>query len=117
MIVKSYEINKLDLNKNKLILFYGKNEGFKNEILNIIIKNKDEITKYEEKEILDNIDDFIESILSKSLFENEKIIIIKRATDKIIKVVDEIISKNINDIKIIFNADNLEKKIQTKIFF
>ena len=117
MIVKSYEINKVDLNKNKLILFYGKNEGFKNEILNIIIKNKDEITKYEEKEILDNIDDFIESILSKSLFENEKIIIIKRATDKIIKVVDEIISKNINDIKIIFNADNLEKKSKLRSFF
>ena len=28
---------------------------------------------------------FFENIISKSLFENEKIIIIKRATDKIIK--------------------------------
>ena len=97
MIVKSYEINKVDLNKNKLILFYGKNEGFKNEILSIIIKNEDEITKYVEKEILDNIDNFIESILSRSLFENEKIIIIKRATDKIIKVINEITSKNIKE--------------------
>ena len=31
MILKSYEINKINLNKNKIILFYGKNEGLKKE--------------------------------------------------------------------------------------
>ena len=117
MIIKSFEINKINFDQNKLVLFYGKNEGFKNEATNNLIKDKDEITKYEEKEILENINDFIESILSKSLFESEKIIIIKRATDKILKIIDEIDSKNIKDIKIIFNADNLEKKSKLRSLF
>ena len=117
MIIKSFEINKINFDQNKLVLFYGKNEGFKNEATNNLIKDKDEITKYEEKEILENINDFIESILSKSLFESEKIIIIKRATDKILKIIDEIDSKNIEDIKIIFNADNLEKKSKLRSLF
>ena len=117
MIIKSFEINKINFDQNKLVLFYGKNEGFKNEATNNLIKDKDEISKYEEKEVLENINDFIESILSKSLFESEKIIIIKRATDKILKIIDEIDSKNIKDIKIIFNADNLEKKSKLRSLF
>ena len=117
MIIKSFEINKINFDQNKLVLFYGKNEGFKNEATNNLIKDKDEISKYEEKEILENINDFIESILSKSLFESEKIIIIKRATDKILKIIDEIDSKNIEDIKIILNADNLEKKSKLRSLF
>ena len=117
MIIKSYEINKINFDQNKLVLLYGKNEGFKNEATNNLIKNKDEVTKYEEKEILENINDFIESILSKSLFESEKIIIIKRVTDKILKIIDEIDSKNIEDIKIILNADNLEKKSKLRSLF
>ena len=117
MIIKSFEINKINFDQNKLVLFYGKNEGFKNEATNNLIKDKDEITKYEEKEVLENINDFIESILSKSLFESEKIIIIKRATDKILKIIDEIDSKNIEDIKIILNADNLEKKSKLRSLF
>ena len=117
MIIKSFEINKINFDQNKLVLFYGKNEGFKNEAINNLIKDKDEITKYEEKEVLENINNFIESILSKSLFESEKIIIIKRVTDKILKIIDEIDSKNIEDIKIILNADNLEKKSKLRSLF
>ena len=117
MIIKSFEINKIDFDQNKLVLFYGKNEGFKNEATNNLIKEKDEVTKYEEKEVLENINNFIESILSKSLFESEKIIIINRVTDKILKIIDEIDSKNIEDIKIILNADNLEKKSKLRSLF
>jgi len=117
MIIKSFEINKINFDQNKLVLFYGKNEGFKNEATNNLIKEKDEVTKYEEKEVLENINNFIESILSKSLFESEKIIIIKRVTDKILKIIDEIDSKNIEDIKIILNADNLEKKSKLRSLF
>ena len=117
MIIKSFEINKIDFDQNKLVLFYGKNEGFKNEATNNLIKEKDEVTKYEEKEVLENINNFIENILSKSLFESEKIIIIKRVTDKILKIIDEIDSKNIEDIKIILNADNLEKKSKLRSLF
>ena len=117
MIKKSYDIDKISLEYNQFILFYGKNEGLKKEAINNIIENKNAITKYEEKEILENINDFMESILSKSLFENEKIIIIKRATDKILKVIEEIKSKKIKDLKIIFNSDNLEKKSKLRSLF
>ncbi len=117
MIIKSYELNKINFDTSKLILFYGKNEGLKNESSYTLINTGDTIAKYEEKEILENIDNFIESVSSKSLFESEKVIIIKRATDKIIKVIDEIISKNIKDIKIIFNAENLEKKSKLRSYF
>ena len=119
MILKSYEISKLNLKENNLILFYGKNEGLKvEEISNIISKNPDkDILNYEEKEILENQNNFIENILSKSLFEKEKIIIIKRATDKILKIIDDIITKNLEDLIIIINADILEKKSKLRSFF
>ena len=117
MIKKSYDIDKISLEYNQFILFYGKNEGLKNEATNNLIKTKHGIIRYEEKEILENINDFIESILSKSLFENEKIIIIKRTTDKILKVVEEINSKKVKDLKIIFNSDNLEKKSKLRSLF
>ena len=117
MIFKSYEINKINLNINHLILFYGKNEGLKNEALNILIKNKKNISNYEEKEILDNENVFIENILSKSLFEEEKSIIIKRATDKILKIIEVLHLKDLDDTTIIINSENLEKKSKLRSFF
>ena len=117
MIIKSYELNKLNFDQKKIILFYGRNEGLKNESTKNLLKNKKTITKYEEKEILENIDIFLENIFSKSLFENEKIIIIKRVTDKILKVIDEVEEKNIEDVKILLNADILEKKSKLRSFF
>ena len=116
MILKSYEINKIDQNINHLILFYGKNEGLKNEAIRILIK-KNDISNYEEKEILDNENNFIENILSKSLFEQQKFIVIKRSTDKILKVIETLNFKNLQDTTIILNADNLEKKSKLRSFF
>ena len=86
MIQKAFEINKIDLNKYNLYLFYGENEGYKNEI----IKNKfeklypNQIYRYDEKEVLEKKNEFFNGILSKSFFENQKIIIISRVSDKII---------------------------------
>ena len=117
MIIKSYEINKLSLDQNKIILFYGKNEGLKNDSINNLLKNKENISKYEEKEIIENTNIFLENVFSKSLFENEKIIIVKRVTDKILKVIEEIEEKKIEDLKIIINADILEKKSKLRLFF
>jgi DNA polymerase-3 subunit delta len=117
MIIKSFEINKINLNLNNLFLFYGKNEGFKNEVTKNILKNKSNIINYEEKEVLENEDNFIENLLTKSLFDKEKILIIKRATDKILKVLEKITEKNIEDIKIVLNADVLEKKSKLRSFF
>ena len=117
MIFKSFEIDKININKNKFILLYGKNEGYKKEVTNVLLKDKKEIKIYEEKEILDNSETFIEEIISQSLFEDEKIIIIKRVSDKLIKIIEEISTKNIKDIIIIFNAGNLEKKSKMRSFF
>ena len=40
MIIKNYEIIKINFEKNKLILLYGDNEGFKNEVIENITKKK-----------------------------------------------------------------------------
>jgi len=117
MIYKSFEINKIDKNLINIILFYGKNEGLKNEALDILNKNKNKILNYDEKEILDNKNNFIENILSKSLFEQQKFIIIKRATDKILEIIETLHLKKLEDTTIILNSDNLEKKSKLRSFF
>ena len=116
MIIKSFEINKINLDLNKLYLFYGKNDGLKNEFTTNIIKNRKNIFNYEEKDILDDKDKFIENLLTKSLFDDQKIIIIKRSTDKILSIIESLILKKIEDI-IILNADILEKKSKLRTFF
>ena len=116
MIIKSYEINKINSDLNNFFLFYGKNEGLKNEVTKVIIKNKNNIFYYDEKEILDNENIFIESILTKSLFEEKKIFIIKRSTDKILKILENLFTKKIEDI-IIICTDSLEKKSKLRSFF
>ena len=63
MIIKSFEINKINLNLNKFFLFYGKNEGLKNELTKKIIK-KNKISNYEEKEVLENKNNYTELILN-----------------------------------------------------
>jgi len=117
MILKSFEINKINLDINNLILFYGKNEGLKNEALNILIKDINTISYYEEKEILDNENNIIETILSKSLFDPQKFILIKRATDKILKIIENLHQKKLTDTTIILNSQSLEKKSKLRSFF
>ena len=116
MILKSYEITNINLHKNNLVLFYGKNEALKDQALNLINKNK-QIFIFDEKEILENQNYFLETVTTKSLFEKEKTILIKRASDKILKVIEYIYSKNLKDINIIVNSDELEKKSKLRIFF
>ena len=117
MILKFFELKKINLNINKIILFYGKNEGLKKQEINNLIKGKKEVFYYEEKEILENKNNFTQSIFTKSLFEDEKIIIIKRATDKIFSLIEEISLSNLDDILIIIDSDNLEKKSKLRSFF
>ena len=119
MIKKAFEINKINLNKYSFYLFYGENEGYKNEI----IKNKFEklysnkVYRYDEKEVLEKKSEFFNSILTKSFFENDKLIIISRATDKIKDIIEEIFLKKIDDIKIILSASILEKKSKLRNYF
>ena len=118
MIIKSYEINKINLKKNNVYLLYGENEGFKNKVINDTIKKfSKNIYKYDEKEILNNREDFFNKIFSKSFFETEKLIIILRSTDKIVNIIQEIIEKNIEDTKIILLANILEKKSKLRMLF
>ena len=116
MIKKFFDINEKTFDTFKFFLFYGNNEGLKNEILSKIILKK-EINIYEEKEILENETNFIQNLLTKSLFEETKIIIIKRVTDKILKTIETFHEKNINDIILILNSGNLEKKSKLRNFF
>ena len=119
MIIKSFELTKIDLSNYKFYLFYGNNEGLKEEtIKNFFEKNYQNKThRYEEKEILDDVGNFFNVVLTKSFFDNEKLIIINRATDKIRELVEELIEKNPEDIKIILNSKNLEKKSNLRKFF
>ena len=52
MIVKFFNLNEKEKNKFNLFLFYGENEGQKEEVINkIFLKDfKGEIIKYDEKE-------------------------------------------------------------------
>ncbi len=119
MIIKSYELQKIRNNKNKIYLFYGDNEGYKfNVIEEIFLKNfKENILRYEESEILSNYESFISNLLNKSFFEEKKLIIVSRVTDKIISLIDYIIDKNIDDITLILNSKNLDKKSKIRSLF
>jgi DNA polymerase-3 subunit delta len=117
MIIKSYEINKIISNYN-FYLFYGKNQGLKEDhIKEIIKKNQGKIFNYDEKQIQEEKQIFFENILSGSLFENNKIIIINRASDKIYPIIQEIIERDIKSLKIIINSGLLEKKSKLRSLF
>ena len=117
MIIKSFEINKIKTNEANLILFYGKNEGEKSQYLESLKKQNKEIFNYDEKDILENSDNFLNSVLTKSLFENEKVVIIKRVSEKILKIIENLTLKQLADTIIIINADILDKKSKLRSFF
>ena len=117
MILKTFNLDK-DINA-KIFLFHGVNDGQKDEI----IKNKfipifgDNVFKYYEKEILSNIENFYNQILSKSFFENEKLIIIKDASDKIKEHIEVLKKRISDDIKIIIISNLLDKKSKLRNLF
>ena len=119
MILKSFELSKLQLKNHKFYLFYGDNEGLKEEIIEQLFEKNylNKIHRYEEKEVLDNKIDFFNSALTKSFFDNEKLIIISRTTDKIKDIIEEIIEKDPQDVQFILNSKNLEKKSILRKFF
>ena len=118
MIVKSFELAKLK-NTGNFFLFYGENQGHKSEVIKnkFQIKYKDSTYNYDENEILVSRENFFNNILSKSFFENEKLIIINRVTDKILGVIEELMERKIEDLIIILNANILEKKSKIRSLF
>ena len=119
MILKSFELNQIDLKLNKHVLFYGKNDGSKQEEINNILKYNElvPVIKYDEKEILDNNHLFFDEILSESLFDKDKIILVSRVTDKFIKIIEQLHDKNTDHILLILNSENLEKKSKLRSLF
>ena len=119
MIIKSFELSKINLKDSHYFLLYGENEGHKKEVTEIKFKKfyTDNIYTYDESEVLKNEEKFFNTILSKSFFENEKLIIISRATDKINDIIVEILEKKIEDLIIILNAGILEKKSKLRSLF
>ncbi len=119
MILKLIELNKLKLENYTFYLFYGDNEGLKEETIRNFFEKKyqNKIHRYEEKEILDNINDFYNTILTKSFFDNEKLIIISRVSDKVRAIIEELIEKKPDDIRFILNSRNLEKKSNLRKLF
>ena len=119
MIIKNFDL-KNNLKKNiNFYLLYGPNNGLIEDTINQILKPNfsKNIYNYDESEILSNIDNFKENVLNKSFFDNDKLIIISRATDKILKIIEEILEKKIDDLKVIIKADILEKKSKLRNFF
>ena len=119
MIIKSFELSKINLKDSHFFLLYGENEGHKKEVTEVKFKRfyTDNIYTYDESEILKNEEKFFNTILSKSFFENEKLIIISRATDKINDIVVEILEKKIEDLIVILNAGILEKRSKLRSLF
>jgi len=119
MIIKSFELTKIELKNKYFFLLYGENQGLKNEIIEEKFKKnyQENIYYYDESEVINNQENFFNNILSKSFFENEKLVIIARASDKIKIIIEEIIAKNIKDLTIILNANILDKKSKLRLFF
>ena len=118
MILKYFELNKLNFNNTKFLLLHGKNEGYKNEeIKKITNKLNIKAKNYDEKQVIDNTEEFFAHNLNKSLFDNDKIIIINRCTEKITKIIEELIDKNIDDIILMLNSETLDKKSKLRNLF
>ena len=119
MIIKNYEISKLHIEKFVFFLFYGKNEGLKEEVLNdnFIENFKGQLIRYDESEFVNNFDNILEELLNMSLFGEKKNLIISRATDKVLKYIEVISNKEIKDTKIVLKSSLLDKKSKLRIFF
>jgi DNA polymerase-3 subunit delta len=119
MLIKSSELKSFKIQNTNYYLFYGPNTGLIEETINKIFKPTfpKNIINYDESEILNNIDEFKETVFNKSFFDNEKFIIINRASNKILDTIQELIESKITDLKIIIKAQTLEKNSKLRSYF
>ena len=119
MIIKSFELEKIKSIKNNLILIYGSNQGYKNQVIKDLFEKsfEGEILRFDEIEILNKQIELISSLMNRSLFDENKLIIISRASDKILGFVNEFIDRKIEKVKIVINSNNLEKKSKLRSLF
>ena len=99
MILKTFELSKIK-DETIFYLLYGKNDGLKSECIDKILnKSIGKVYNYDEKQIKDEIETFYENILSGSLFEDSKIIIINNIYPPVnvgIEIINEICFINLN---------------------
>src|SRR5210317_2092345 len=119
MLIKSSELKSFKIQNINYYLFYGPNSGLIEETINKIFKPTfpKNIINYEETEILNNLNEFKETVFNKSFFDNEKFIIINRASNKILDTIQELIESKITDLKIIIKAQTLEKNSKLRSYF
>ena len=120
MIFKSYiiEENLEPIHNCKLFLFYGENQGLKQEFKEKLKKqNKTkEILNLFQDEIIKNKNILINEIKNKSLFNEKKIIFINQVNDKILDTLDEIM-ESIQEERIFLFGDILDKKSKLRNYF
>ena len=117
MILKTFDLKKIT-ESSIFFLLYGKNEGLKSNCVNELLKNfNGKVFYHDEKQIIDDKTSFYENILSGSLFDRSKIIIIKRATDKICTTIEDLIDRNISNVKIILDSGVLDTKSKLRSLF
>tara|TARA_B100000989_G_scaffold210502_1_gene159686 strand:+ start:2622 stop:3614 length:993 start_codon:yes stop_codon:yes gene_type:complete len=118
MIIKNYQLESNDISKYNFFLFYGDNEGLKNEKTNYILKTTNyKKFLYYEKEVLNDIENFSNSLITKSFFDDKKVVIIKNTTDKIMNLLKNLINRKIEEIIIVLDAGSLDKKSKLRNFF
>ena len=119
MIIKSFELEKLKSTQSNIHLIYGNNEGIKKDIIEkYYLKNfEGTILRYEEEEILSKKDEFISGLLTKSLFDDKKVVIVSRSTDKIINIIEDVLIRSNIETKIIIKSPALEKKSKLRNLF
>ena len=120
MIFKSYIIEESfePIHNCKLFLFYGENQGLKQEFKEKLKKqNKTkEILNLFQDEIIKNKNILVNEIKNKSLFNEKKIIFINQVNEKILDTLDEIM-ESIQEERIFLFGDNLDKKSKLRNYF
>jgi len=119
MLIKLHELKTFKKKNFNYYLFFGPNIDLIEETIEKIYKPifSKNIFNYDEEEILKNSNEFKEMIFNKSFFEDDKFIIINKATNKILEIIQEIVSSGLKDLKIIIKAGLLEKKSKLRNYF
>jgi len=119
MIIKSFEVNKVKFSNFKSILLHGLNKGFKEEVIksNVTLNFSGEILRYEESEVLESKDTILEGFINGSLFSETKIMIISRSSNKILNFIEEFLERDISNVQIVINSENLDKKSKLRALY
>ena len=119
MIVKTFELKKIDIKRFNFFLLYGENQGLKKELIEDNFKRvlTNNIYNFDENQVIQNPDNLFNEIFNKSLFENEKLIIVSSVTNKITKIIEELVEKKFQDVFLILISDKLEKKSKLRLLF